>query len=824
MPHTVNGIGTHYYGKANPSQRKAECRACGRTGTLTSYDTRLFFVVIFVPLIPLGRKRIIDQCATCKRHYVMPLVTWESQRQLQTSGALDDYRQAPTVENGMAAHAQLMNFRQVTEAAELRVELLHRFPESARLMLHMAESDRAEGNIDGSDGMIRKAFALRPDLPETRFAMAGAERRAGELDAARALLEPLEKPGAAQLYPMVELENLAYAYQDRGRNAQAHEIMSILLRELPEAAQHPGFRKRFARAEQAALPGAASTLPKRDHSVGAIMRDKSRRKYALIAAAVAVIAIGMAARNEFVRRHRTLTVVNGFESPVIVEIEGAERLVVAPGERGTVPVKEGSGLARVTGAVKEEIPFTVETGYFETPTPPQERFVLGERFSTFEDIDRRFEPLPQTMSVKRGQSATQTSLERWKYPVGQMVSLIAQRQGNAAGLAAGESALAAHPDDEELLSAYSGLAINAETLTRVRENLSARLDHRPVLIYRHRAWQDAHLSPEEKAVMRGYYRDKTAAEPENSSLFYLAGRSLGDGKEAMALYEKAKSLDPGNFWPAFILGYLRMEQGRWDEARELLADAVKINPREDRAASALFRARLALGETEALAGELRGTSSRQTDRLILQRSVFAAAGNKEELHRAGQRLIQALRDDGYPPETIRLVSYENHYMADDMEELEKRSTGDTSAAGLRAKLWLQLESGQPVEAEKTTLELDKMRVPAPLLECALAELLAGNESRARSALGLLIKEFIPAGGSNTREAELLQQTAPVTPEQLDEVYIEPQQKAVLCAVLAQLHPDQKPFLLEQARRFNFERAFPYRLVAKAVAAGLPSAP
>ena len=57
MPSTVNGIGTWYYGKDNLVTRNDRCEFCGNYGELKSYDTTLYFVVVFIPLIPLGRKR-----------------------------------------------------------------------------------------------------------------------------------------------------------------------------------------------------------------------------------------------------------------------------------------------------------------------------------------------------------------------------------------------------------------------------------------------------------------------------------------------------------------------------------------------------------------------------------------------------------------------------------------------------------------------------------------------------------------------------------------------------------------------------------------------
>ena len=59
MPQVVNGCGTWYYGKKNLQQYQGVCRACGALTTLSSYDTRLYAVVFFIPLIPLARKRII---------------------------------------------------------------------------------------------------------------------------------------------------------------------------------------------------------------------------------------------------------------------------------------------------------------------------------------------------------------------------------------------------------------------------------------------------------------------------------------------------------------------------------------------------------------------------------------------------------------------------------------------------------------------------------------------------------------------------------------------------------------------------------------------
>src|SRR5262245_29724763 len=124
MPTTVNGIGTHYYGRKNITKRPGPCPFCGRGVELTSYDTRLWFVVVFIPIIPLGRKRIIDQCASCRRHYVVEMQKWETAKQLEISGAQEEFRKNPTPEGALAVHAQLLKYHQRTEAAQFREEML----------------------------------------------------------------------------------------------------------------------------------------------------------------------------------------------------------------------------------------------------------------------------------------------------------------------------------------------------------------------------------------------------------------------------------------------------------------------------------------------------------------------------------------------------------------------------------------------------------------------------------------------------------------------------------------------------------------------------
>ncbi|MFN6206677.1 MAG: hypothetical protein ACK49R_09565, partial [Planctomycetota bacterium] len=77
MPLTINGIGTMYYGKRNLRTHPGKCDSCHKAVQLADYETTLFFVVLYIPLIPLGRKQLLNACPACQRHAMIPARKWQ---------------------------------------------------------------------------------------------------------------------------------------------------------------------------------------------------------------------------------------------------------------------------------------------------------------------------------------------------------------------------------------------------------------------------------------------------------------------------------------------------------------------------------------------------------------------------------------------------------------------------------------------------------------------------------------------------------------------------------------------------------------------------
>ncbi|HVR39937.1 MAG TPA: hypothetical protein VMU84_12645, partial [Thermoanaerobaculia bacterium] len=122
MPATINGIGTTYAGRKNVSTQRATCESCHKLTTLTSYDTREFFCFVFIPLIPMTKYRIFDECASCRRHRRLPLVQFQQQHDNAVNPLREAVKRSPN--DAQARHeliGALVGFSMTSDAeAEAR--------------------------------------------------------------------------------------------------------------------------------------------------------------------------------------------------------------------------------------------------------------------------------------------------------------------------------------------------------------------------------------------------------------------------------------------------------------------------------------------------------------------------------------------------------------------------------------------------------------------------------------------------------------------------------------------------------------------------------
>lgn len=859
MPTTYNGCGTHYWGKKNLVKRLGRCPHCQREGELSSYDTRLCVVILFLPIIPLKRMRILDYCPSCTRHYAMQSAKWEATKQLEVSGALDRFRTDPTPENGMAAHQQLVNFHQLDQATSFRQTLAERFGDNANVHAYLGGSLQQLGKVEESLVHFTKAHSLRPDLPEARIGVAQGFIRQGRLDEARTLLDFLEQPGASQLYPMEPLNLLAKAYQGAQRHTEALGLFTVLQKELPHLAEEGWFRKRVAQSEKAA-GSTESQLPKLKFSFKRLLTlggPSPARTLALVGIVLALVLLGLGISNEYIRRHRTLHIVNANPGPATVQLESVGEIKVGSQVRA-VTLAEGRYLARISGPTNQEIELRIQSDYWDRwfndpawvlniggkallvqssvtygqhPPPPGISFLFGETFLPLPRVTHPFKDLPQSLRLKSYETRTLVKLEVLQGSATDVVHFYEQKKDLPRAMSFAESWLQGHGDDNPMLQAYLSAAIQSGETNRALEFLRAGISVRPILVEWHRAYQSVRLWLDPSQVLAAEYQELLQADPTNSALLYLRGRIELDRSIAASFFTRSIAADGANPYPVFALGYEAMSAGDWARAKSLLGKAAGLRPDERTYDAYLTTARLALGESSAVETQARERlAQRPPDFLETLHLVDALVvqGRKEDVPRVIEDFTQA---------NLQHFGREARVAGDILRCRALYSVGDLNA-------WGQALDAAPPGAVglfqiQRAIELGKLSEAADALTAYAA---SGGDSLLESlALGVAYRQAgnhelaerwmgqaaLQASRNNQEMIwafQLLQRSQPPSSEDLAKLVLPLQIKPVILVALTLRHPSMEKSLLPLAARLNQERAFPYHFVARITGPGAGGRP
>ena len=273
MPHVINGIGTWYYGKKNVHRLRNVCDSCSALATLESYDTRLYFVVLFIPLIPLRRLRILDSCPSCNRHRLVPLGQWERAKADAVAEARDRLDAAPAdreaLVDAMRVAAGFQDadlFDAVTEAVSARrgndAELLATFADiNGYFARHRRAAEAYRDSIEVADD------------PRVRERLGLARLRLGDpLGAEECFAHIYAEGDAADAWMPYQL---AVAYQAEGLHADALATIDRVFEAFPRGARRQG----LAEAAQGLGQGRGAQPPRRQVAPARVAdrRDQPRQ-------------------------------------------------------------------------------------------------------------------------------------------------------------------------------------------------------------------------------------------------------------------------------------------------------------------------------------------------------------------------------------------------------------------------------------------------------------------------------------------------------------------------------------------------------------------
>jgi tetratricopeptide (TPR) repeat protein len=847
MPTTYNGIGTHYYGKKNRTVRTAACHSCNRVGPLASYDTRLWFVIVFIPVIPLKRKRIIDQCPSCTRHYAADADVYEQNKQLQVSGAPDQFRREPSPEAALQVHGLLLSYHEREQAAQFRETVRQRFPAEAELMAGLAAQLDHVSEFGPAFEFYEAALKLQPDLPEARVGVARRKMASGELDEARQLLDFLETPGAGQHYALGPIDVLSGHYQRRGRHEEALAIAAHLLREIPQAGQQHTFRA-FVRRSEKALGRYESILPPRTHSLRSLFRGETSvypkwiRWTIIGGAAMALLAGGLLINNEYIRRHRTIHVVNACGPAVQVRVDDQPPVTI--GTSGQLVVSEGRHRIQLSGAVDETHEVDLQSTFFdrwfrkpawilnpggeavldqgtlfyaENPPPSQHHLIVDRPFVALPHVDYTFVSPPDKLEIgqKNGQ-VEKTSLQQFLGPDANAFAATIDHDRTAA-LDFAERRLRRHPEQQDLLNHYLSEGI-PQDVPRVMAFLKSGLDRRPVQVQWHRAYQTS-------AELKGYddelvhlYDRYLKAEPKNAGLIYLRGRVDPDWDQQDRYYRQAIAADPRLPWPLMALGVRAGAAGRWDDCLRDLKKAKELKIDEDPVLDWLQGALLATGSAKTMATEYRtrlGNNPMDFKAMVLLIEMMAASGPPElietELNAWQNRLPFEVRAQVLPQ--LRALGF---YEAGKLAECEQvcRQLPMLGSSSLRLHALLPQKRAKEAAADRSFSKL--WEDPWDLLAVSLALELDGHKDDATPWRERAIGKLETFGPEMRRAAKILRAAEPAGMNELARVLAGPENQALLCAVMAERFPTRRAEYHAAAVRYNVRRKPPYQLVLRAL--------
>lgn len=261
MPTTINGIGTQYYGKKNPRVYEGVCESCQRHASLTDYETGYYFVVLFIPLIPLGKKQILGDCSSCRRHRVMPLREWERIREESLESGLSELAEnMDDPSKAIELLGRMTVFNQMDEALDLASATAKQHTDDFDTQIDLGAWYEGQGKSTLSDQCFGRAIELQPDHPTTKRIQGVDAMQKGNPKDAASHFESLRK--SEDTYDPSLFYMLANAYQAKEMHAEALEEYKELIERSPEFGKDKTLRKAVKKSEKS-LGNPTSILPKK---------------------------------------------------------------------------------------------------------------------------------------------------------------------------------------------------------------------------------------------------------------------------------------------------------------------------------------------------------------------------------------------------------------------------------------------------------------------------------------------------------------------------------------------------------------------------------
>jgi len=825
VPTVYNGIGTWNYGKQRIHSIRDHCESCGHLGTLESFDTTLYFVVLFIPLIPLGKQRVLRQCAKCRKYRHLPLKKWEEIKAADATEVLDNLRQNPddrdaivrAIVHATAYQDEPLLDRVVSTLASDKVD-------DAVVQAQVGDSYGFFSRWPDAEQAYRNSLRVE-DNPTVREQLGLALLHQHQPEAARPCLQHIidEKKidNAGMIYGLVT------EFQAHGQHDEALELMDQRDAAFPDYANVKEYvqqRKQSTRYRGTEKRIASNLFGQKQAGYREGGWKSKAPKYVGILLVLGLLALYLG--TAFYRgQNRKVYLINGTNQPYSVTVQGQQHKLAANSstpidvEEGDVPVAfvdAKPGLDPQT--FKIETPFwgrpfdspifvinpdrwavvVEEEATYAKANPPEPSAAtihFGKPFYALPDVDYEFEPFPQSIKVKGNSTVrkTRVGVEPNTSPETRL-TLIQDHVEPDKQAAFAKQLLTIDPS-QTLILYWLMVAMSPEESIAF---LEPRLEEKPILMEWHRVYGSQMEKAHPEIDLRPRYRKLLAENPDNSDAMYLLGRTDPDLDESEKLYRRASTAKVPSGHAFSGLGFRAMSEGRFAEACAHLEKAVTLLRDKSIVSRYYEEALLANRDFDRLMQQFQRNAASEGQAMAANVQLIRLAairGQKPLIQTQTNELLQKCRQS--ERDTIRrtlnaIVCCAEEDAAGFLRNNQTPTFESAFLGGDLSKAAAAVEPGDPQAATRHGL-------------LYLKATKAGNKAIADTAWTALLEGLNKGSREDRRFAELLTGKLPNDSGLANKLPIDPSTKRVLLAVLAQRQPAQAAELLKLARQLNFQR-------------------
>lgn len=832
MPYVINGFGTWNYGRANTISIAAFCEHCGAFGNLSSYDTRTFVTALFVPIIPLAKRRILNHCPACDKWTEMRLGPWaalcadvHAKAQDVMQNTLADPDAAIDALQGVMAIQDRPTFDHIAA----RIAQAH--GGNARVLRELGAGYVGFGVTDTAEKCYRASLKAE-DSVEAHEGLAYAcllQNRATEAAPHLRHLLTQSDPQKAFLLAL-----LAQGLQAEGKHDEAIAVIETAMARNLALQQDKAWKKLLKTAQK----HRGSTVPLRRAALtakGKPVKDSSPLKPILAGIALVVIVASVYVSLAIVEaQSRTIHLVNGLNRSYEVTIDGEPHLLQANEAIG-VTVGEGQHTihAKALGLPEETI--DIHTGFFARPfreelfaiNPDRVAVLIWEKteysddteeegnyeyavhtnevMHYFPNVDHMFEEFPDEIFTKANREM-RTRVGSVPVEPETVIQILYEELDEPALVEHLKRRFHYSPNNTVYIQNLVGFLGPEDFLAEV----VSELESRPIKIEVHRHYQQLQEAIHPEHDLEVEYGQLLAADPD-ADMVYLAGRVTRDPDKANELMTKAAEGSSAYAWGA--LAYAALANGEYEDAMPKIDQALQLAPDNANFQQTRGLLRLATKDYDRYLDTLpKDAAGFPEDFSTLQAVVHVMGVRGDSAESVNQYIRNTMAhyesmdgpipsEDRETAETYLMTAHACGYQAESCAEASEKSEGPQD------KIISKLLRG---EVQAAADEAKNVEVDGATHACIyLLATEQGLGETAETHLTKYVTALQESGDRQSREmADVLSGAQPGSADRLIRLTQQPDLKRVALAVLAAKFPEDRQRYLALARTLNFERSHP----------------